>query len=218
MGLTLLLGLSILSGGAGAEPPEDKPSRRTDRYGDPLPADALIRLGSLRLRHGGSHVSVAFAPDGKLLASRARYEHAGAICLWDTSNGREVRRVNGRSSLEIIGFTPDAKSFLIRHINASELWNATNGEPIRGFTSDRIRCEAAAMSADGKLVVTGGRENLKPHGNVILLWEFETGKIVREFIGHKTPILAVAISSDGKLLASGAQSKTGKPTPGELIL
>ena len=45
-GLTLLIGLLIFVGGAWAEPPEDKPYRRTDLYGDPLPEGAVVRLGT----------------------------------------------------------------------------------------------------------------------------------------------------------------------------
>src|SRR4051812_25311594 len=57
--LVLLAG--VLGMGLAEEPraPEPAPAG-TDRYGDPLPAEALARMGTVRWRHGGQVTEVAF--------------------------------------------------------------------------------------------------------------------------------------------------------------
>src|SRR5437588_10666577 len=65
--LALLLGVAVLGVavlGAG-QAQEGGKSAATDRNGDPLPAGALARLGSLRWRHAEPILFVAFVQDGK---------------------------------------------------------------------------------------------------------------------------------------------------------
>jgi RNA polymerase sigma factor (sigma-70 family) len=60
-----------------------------DRYGDPLPVEAVARLGTLRLYHGQRVDRVILSPDAKLVVSFARSYNSGNR-LWDAVTGREL--------------------------------------------------------------------------------------------------------------------------------
>src|SRR5689334_12715341 len=57
---------------------------------DPLPEGVLTRLGTTRLRHGGTVNGVAFSPDGKQLATCAWED---SIRIWDPITGRQLQRL-----------------------------------------------------------------------------------------------------------------------------
>src|SRR5207244_7960976 len=62
---------------------------------DPLPAGAIARLGSTRLRPGRPISSVAFSPDGRRLVSGNR---GASIHFWEASTGKELRRIATKQS------------------------------------------------------------------------------------------------------------------------
>src|SRR5579859_1017491 len=82
--LTILLVTSFLRPTLrGAEPPDA-----------PLPDGAVARLGTTRLRTGGTVQFLAFSPDGKRLASWSAIHFISNDCyIWDVATGRELRRV-----------------------------------------------------------------------------------------------------------------------------
>src|SRR5437867_3892924 len=67
-------------------------SSAADTLGDPLPAGAVARLGTTRLRHASHVINLAYSPDGKVLATAGDDDLAR---LWDANTGKEIRRLIG---------------------------------------------------------------------------------------------------------------------------
>src|SRR5947209_907069 len=78
-----------------------------DQYGDPLPEDALARVGMLRFRALNSILCVAFSPDSKTVAAAG----TGSIGIWDVATGKQVRQFRGSSvSFRNLTFSKDGKT------------------------------------------------------------------------------------------------------------
>lgn len=103
-----------------------------------------------------------------------------------------------------LAFSPDGK-FLVS-ISCSDklirLWNPNSGWELRAFEGHTDQVNCFALSADGRWLASGGRNN------ELFLWEFTTGKIQRRFRGHNAPIERLALSPDGKVLASTCSERT----------
>lgn len=188
MGPTLL----VLACLAATEP---EPAQRTDFYSDPLPAGALVRCGTIRLRHPDHVYTVAFAPDGKLMATGGG-DHV--IRLWDTATGQLRRRLTGHEKgMHAVAFAPDDKTLVSGGNDKTvQLWDVATGEERQVLNGFEGETRSLAISPDGKLIASG-------HEQTIRIWDAASGKVLRKLHGHRHSIESLAFARDGKLLASG---------------
>jgi WD40 repeat protein len=158
--------------------------------------------------------SVAFSPDGRLLASAGgdwnRQNEPGELLLWDATTGDQLHHLRGHGGLIFsVAFSPDGRLLAAAGWDGTvRLWDALTGQAravLRGHT-DRLRF--VAFSPDGKTLASGGFDG------TVRLWDPETGRQrgVLPAPGHK--VNCVAFSRDGKLLATAENPKTGSPLPG----
>lgn len=147
--------------------------------------------------------SLAFSPDGKILASGSK---DWTIKLWEVNTGREISTLKGhRKYINSVAFTPDGKILASGSKDKTiKLWDVSSGREITTLWQHSYGVSSVAFSPDGKTLASGGQDS------TIKLWDVRTGKEISTIKGHSAFITSVAFSADGKTLASGSGDQTIK--------
>jgi WD40 repeat protein len=140
--------------------------------------------------------SLAFSPDGKLLAT-ASFDNT--IKFWAWPEGKESRTLTGHTgNVYCIAFNKEGTTLASSSLDQSiRLWDVAEGKSIREIKGHTGIVDSVTFSPDGKMLASGSADKS------VRLWNPEDGKEVKNLGTHANSVYSVAFSPDGKYLASG---------------
>jgi WD40 repeat protein len=205
---------------------------KLDAYGDLLPAGAIARLGTVRLRHTDFTSQLAFLPDGKVLISVGE---DGTLRHWDAATGKELKRIQlypriagsqigkrsaasgmnwsvgyGGANPRLVRFTAEGGVIAVDK-GEVEFLDTTTGKEIRKIKPD-LAAWTPVLSADGNFWA-GASGN-----NTISIWNVQTSER-RATLGISQSdgfFRKISLSADGRLVAA-ARTATN-PDGNKMIL
>jgi WD40 repeat protein/transcriptional regulator with XRE-family HTH domain len=161
--------------------------------------------------HTGAVFSVAFSPDGKILATGNDH---GTVRLWDLATHRQITTlIRHRGVVLSVAFSPDGKTLATANADGTvRLWDLATHRPITTLTGVVL---SVAFSPDGKTLATANADG------TVRLWDLATHRQIGAPLHVGAPLsvtfspdgvvftdqgggaLEVAFSPGGKLLATG---------------
>jgi WD40 repeat protein len=165
--------------------------------------------------HRDSVCTLAFAPDGKTLASGScdwashRGRNAALLArrdpgyvsqcmLWDPVTGDLQRTINLPGQLLSLAFAPDGKSLACAIGKEVRLYDLGPEAPGRAVASHDFAVTSVAFTRDGSAVISGS------HDHTVKRTCLATGRTEWQAPGYFEQVNSVALSRDATLLATGS--------------
>ena len=142
--------------------------------------------------------TIAFSPDGQLLASGSDDE---TIRLWNTHDGTCLTVLQGHTGgVTSVRFSPDGQMLASAGEDASiRLWSVAHGTTLKTLQGHTRWVRTVTFSPDGQTLVSGSEDR------TIRLWEIETGTCFKTLQGHTGWVTSLSFSPNGQTLASSSE-------------
>jgi WD40 repeat protein len=158
--------------------------------------------------HIGQVLSVAFSPDGRLVAAG---NAEGEVDIWNAQTGEEMFPTkHHRSRVYGVAFSPDGSRLASASADRTvKIWDVASGAELSTLAGSGTNVFTVTFGPDGRHLASGTWDGK------VQYWDVPTGRpgrVVKPLLTLRGPgdVRSVAISPDGQLLAAAGYDCTAK--------
>ncbi|MBM3994425.1 MAG: hypothetical protein FJ303_09775 [Planctomycetes bacterium] len=153
----------------------------------PLPARAMQRIGTTKLRHGSRILCLAYSHDGQWLAAGGGND---PLRLWNPKTGELIRELN-EPWVHAMALSPSGETLLFGGFQKSvRMWNFRLNKETGRLDGHKATVKAIAVAPDASIIVTGSQDG------VLARWDMNTKTKLSDMLGHTDEINAIAFFAD----------------------
>jgi WD40 repeat protein len=143
--------------------------------------------------------SVAWSPDGKLIASGS---YDKMVKLWDVASGQELRNLQDHiDAVFAVAFSPNGKRLASGSQDRTvKIWDIASGQRLYSLSDASDGLTSLAYSPSGEQIAAAG------YDKTIYVWHLgdTDGNLVQSLIADEDSILALVWSPDGKTIITSS--------------
>ena len=151
----------------------------------------------------GSVWSVAFSPDGNLVATG---DSNGVVHLWEATTGKKLLTCKGHSNrVRSVAFSPSGEMLASGSSDKTvRLWDINSGECLKTLQGHSNQVLSVAFSPSSEMLASGSSDE------TVKLWNVSSGVCLETLQGHSGWVRSVVFSPSGEILASSSSDKLVK--------
>ena len=171
------------------------------RLFDPVSGRLLASLTG----HADYVRSIAFSPDGKMIAAAGGSpQKDGEVKIWDVESHQLLNTMQGhKDCIYSVAWSPDGKLIATGSYDRSvKLWDVTTGKELRNLQDHIDAVFAVAFSPDGKRLASASQDR------TIKIWDVATGRRLYTLSDAADGLTGLAYSPAGDQVAAVGYDKT----------